>query len=211
MSTLERARRAIDGEVGMRLQYCGFTILEVLIAITIVAVGALGLARLQGIMVISHMETSNRPQAQALLADMVSRIEANRTNAASYATTTALGTGSTVFSTYASSGCPADVASGYEGYQRDQCQWDWALKGKNETMDSGSQWLGGMTSARGCIYSISTDPLIMRVVVVWQGETSTTDAMAAVSPGVLCGQGSYGTGDTLRRGMFADVVIPTLT
>ncbi|MBF8271746.1 MAG: type IV pilus modification protein PilV [Magnetococcales bacterium] len=195
----------------MRLTHSGFTLLEVLIALTVVAVGLLGLARLQGIMVLSHLETTNQPHAQALLADMVSRIEANGSNAGSYVTANSLGTGSTDFDAYASTGCPAETTTGYEVLQRDQCQWDWALKGRNETMTGGSQWLGGMENARGCIYSVSTSsPVIVRVVVVWQGATATVDTMASVSPGSLCGQGSYGTDDTFRRGMFADVVIPLL-
>jgi type IV pilus modification protein PilV len=64
----------------------GTSLIEVLVTIVILAIGLLGLAGLQSRLQVSEMESYQRAQALVLLNDMVGRIEANRTNAASYVT-----------------------------------------------------------------------------------------------------------------------------
>lgn len=171
----------------------GVTMLEVLIAILILAIGLLGVAGMQAQMQNAELEAYQRSQAIVLVQDMVDRINANRKNTASYVTGTALGTASTI-----DCSAPATVA------EKDQCEWNSALLGAAET--SGGSKLGAMAGARGCIGNpVTTMPRQMVVAVAWQG-VSPTAAPAATA----CGQGSYGGDERFRRAMIASVTIGCL-
>ena len=100
----------------------GTTMIEVLVAIVIVVVGLLGLAGLQSRASVAEMESFQRAQALLLMQDMVDRINANRKNAASYATSTPLGTGNS-----------AVDCSGKSGKALDLCEWNNSLLGAAET------------------------------------------------------------------------------
>lgn len=63
----------------------GFTLLEVLIAIVILAIGLLGLATLQAVGLQTNQSALHRTQATNLAYDMVDRIRSNRANIADYA------------------------------------------------------------------------------------------------------------------------------
>ena len=171
----------------------GVSMLEVLIAIGVLTIGLLGVAQLQFQMQTAEIEAYQRTQAIVLLQDMVDRINANRKNAADYATAAPLGTGSAVDCT-----APATLA------QRDQCDWHAALLGANETR--GAAKLGAMTEARGCISNpVTTMPRQVIIAVAWQGVSPTA------APGATgCGQGAYGADDRFRRAMVASVTIGCL-
>ena len=171
----------------------GVSMLEVLIAIGLLTVGLLGVAQLQFQMQTAELEAYQRTQAIVLLQDMVDRINANRKHAAEYATVAPLGTASTI-----DCSAPATLA------QRDQCDWQAALLGANETR--GGAQLGAMTEARGCISNpVTTMPRQVIVSVAWQGVSPT------VAPGATtCGQGAYGADDRFRRAMVASVTIGCL-
>jgi len=160
----------------------GATIIEVLVAIIIVVVGLLGLAGLHSRVSLAEVEAFQRSQAVVLLQDMVSRINANRRQAAQYAS----GVGLTPL------GTSAIDCSGKTGYDLDKCQWNNELFGAAEV--SGSNNVGAMLGARGCIEELqATMPRQYRVSVVWQGTVPT------VVPGATtCGQGAY-TDDKTRR------------
>jgi len=163
----------------------GFSLIEVLVTIVILAIGLLGLAGLQTHALTSQMESYQRSQALELVQDMASRINDNRIDAASYVTATPLGTGNTV--------CTATGA----GVAGDQCDWNNALLGAAET-DGSANPVGAMIGARGCVYQLtpaaSGVPGQYLVAVAWQGLNPT-----AANPAVNCGQGSYGSNDALRR------------
>lgn len=170
----------------------GFTMLEVLITIVIVALGLLGVAGLQARMQVAEVESYQRAQAIVLLDDMVARINANRKNSMSYVTTTPLGTDAAV----------ADC-TGLTGAALDLCAWNNSLLGATET--SGGQNRGAMIGARGCITNtVSTMPREFVVAVAWQGLAPT--AAPTIS---TCGQGSYGN-DATRRVLISRVKIGCL-
>jgi len=171
----------------------GFTMLEVLVTIVILAMGLLGVAGLQARMQVAEMESYQRAQAIVLLGDMVTRINANRKNATSYVTATPQGTGNAV----------ADCSGLTDRAALDLCAWNNALLGANET--TGTQTIGAMIGARGCIANtVATMPRQFVVAVVWQGLSPT------VAPGATtCGQGSYGN-DAARRAIVANVMIGCL-
>jgi type IV pilus assembly protein PilV len=180
----------------------GFALLEVLITLLIVLVGLLSLAGLQAKMVLVNRDSMQRSQAILLLQDMASRIKANRSQTANYVTTSPLGVQTSIHFN------PSDCST-LTGYQLDQCQWSRLLQGAAETLNGND--IGAMEGARGCIYSLGTNPDALRVVVVWQGATASTDPLAGlpVGSGRGCGSGDYGS-NSYRRAVFTDVIIPTL-
>lgn len=172
----------------------GFTMLEVLVTIVILAMGLLGVAGLQARMQVAELESYQRAQAIVLLDDIVARINANRKNAMNYVTATPQGTGNTA------GDCSV---SGLTRAQADLCAWNNALLGAAET--SGGQSTGAMIGARGCITNtVATMPRQFVVAVVWQGLSPTV-----VPSSTTCGQDSYGN-DATRRAIVANVMIGCL-
>jgi type IV pilus assembly protein PilV len=174
----------------------GVTMIEVLIAILVLTVGLLGVAGIQSQMQVAELEAYQRAQAIVLLQDMVNRINANRrvnaTTAADYVTGSPLGTSAMDCTT------AATVAA------KDLCEWNNALYGSSEA--SGTQTLGAMIGARGCITNpVNTMPREFVVAVAWQGMRPTLSPAATT-----CGQGSYGSDDRMRRALVARVVIGCL-
>jgi type IV pilus assembly protein PilV len=191
--------RANHGAFGFEAAQRGVSLIEVLVTVIILAFGLLALA---GLVVKSHaseFDAYQRAQAAVLLTDMAERINANRANAASYVTTTPLGTGEAVWTT-----CTTLAV----GATRDQCQWSKALQGSAESNANGNT--GAMVGARGCIEVVQTANTtpgscaagIYRVSIVWQGQSLTT------APSLACGQNLYGN-DKLRRALATLVEIGT--
>jgi len=160
----------------------GFTLIEVLVTLIILAFGLLGMATLQSKIQLSEMESYERGQAVALLADMLQRINVNGPNAASYVTYGTVGTGDTQPTNCGGSGTALDI-----------CEWSNALKGAGEH-NSGGLNVGAMIDAKGCITQIQAEntspgvcqPGIYRVTVTWQGNNSTVTP-TLVCPGVVAG------------------------
>jgi type IV pilus assembly protein PilV len=181
----------------------GFTLLEVLITIVILAFGLLGLVGLQTRMQLTEAEAFQRTQATLLLGDMAARVNANRTVVSQYgadAGKVTLGTG--VDDT---TNCAVATA----GPARDMCEWSEALKGASET--KGANNVGAMIGARGCIERLQAadtptcTPAIYRVTVAWQGLQPT------VASSLTCGVNSYGANDAMRRVIPVEVVMPQLS
>jgi len=174
----------------------GFTMLEVLITIVILAFGLLGVAGLQARIQLAEVEAYQRAQAIVLLQAMVDRITAGGKTATDYVTGTGspLGTGNAV-----DNNCAAAATTA----ARDRCEWNNALLGASEK--KGASTVGAMIGARGCITNpVTTMPREFVLAVVWQGIAPT------VAPAsTTCGQGLYGD-DKTRRAMIARVVIGCL-
>ena len=173
----------------------GFTLLEVLVTLIVLAIGMLGLANLQSKIHTTELESYQRAHAVLLLQDMVDRISTNRANAAAYVTGTGTGALGTADTQAASCG------SGAPGVARDQCEWSNSLKGSAEK--SGTTDVGAMVGARGCVSIISAG--IYQVSVVWQG-----NGLTAAPAGVTCATNLYGD-DTQRRAVSVPVQIASLT
>jgi type IV pilus assembly protein PilV len=150
----------------------GFSLIEVLVTLVILAIGLLGVAGMQARLQQSEMEAYQRSQALLLLDDMANRLAANRNAAASYvAATAAAAAGST---------CPASVAT---QLQRDASEWCNALQGAGET--SGSTNVGAMLGGRGCVQALGSGEYLL--TVAWQGMGPLT----APPAGVTCGANAY--------------------
>ena len=193
----------------------GFTLLEILITLIILAVGMLGLANLQSKIHVTEVESYQRAHAVLLLQDMVDRISSNR-NAlalARYAGANTLGTNSPE---QCAAGTLAAIpaTNGQRLAATDRCQWSSALLGASEqrAASAGGGAAGGMIGARGCIVQIQApNPApgvctagIYRVTVAWQGLHKT------VEPNDVCGAGQYGE-DGNRRAISQELSIGTPT
>ena len=185
----------------------GFTLLEVLITLIILAVGMLGLANLQSKIHVTEVESYQRAHAVLLLQDMLDRINANRATAALtlYAGANSLGKDSDEDCDVADIDA-VPLANGQRLAARDRCEWSTALLGASEQRGGANS--GGMIDARGCIEQIQAPdsttgvctPGIYRVTVVWQGLHRTT------APALACGKDDYGD-DTLRRAISTTISI----
>jgi type IV pilus assembly protein PilV len=174
----------------------GLSMIEVLIALFIVAFGLLGIAAFQSRLQTSEMESYQRSQAIILLQDMVNRINTNRTNANAYLTATPAGVGDT----------PASDCSTLPTLaQRDLCEWSHQLQGAAEL--AGTTRVGAIVGARGCIEQTAGITNEYRVTVTWQGLASQSPPPASIT----CGAGQYGGGvcsaDRCRRFVTALVRI----
>jgi len=176
----------------------GFTMLESLITIVILVIGILGLAGLQSRIQAAEMESYQRSQALILLDDMAARINANRSDAASYVTdATPLGTGD---------GLDPDCSGTAMGAPRDRCEWSNALKGSTETEGANGPNIGVMIGARGCITAVAgAVPPAYEIVVAWQGVSPL------VASDFACGDDADYGGATYRRAIAKVVTIGTPT
>ncbi|HEX8011780.1 MAG TPA: type IV pilus modification protein PilV [Casimicrobiaceae bacterium] len=176
----------------------GFTLLEVLITMVILALGLLGLFGLQTKAQKAEIESYQRTQALVLIQDIVDRMNANRADAFSQAYVTASPVGG--------GGALTDCA-GKTGADLDLCEWGNLLKGVAETAaggscttTSGTACIGGMTAAKGCIaYDAATELTdstgavqagtgLYTISIVWEGLSATT----LQSDQLKCGTAPYG-------------------
>lgn len=151
----------------------GSSMIEVLVTIVIIAFGLLGLAGLQSRMQVSEMESYQRAQALELLNDMANRISTNRSAAATYVTTSAVGAGMTC-----PSASPSDTLR-----QTDDREWCNALQGASEVA-SGSK-LGAVVGGRGCVDGLGNGEYM--ITIAWQGLMP----LSAPPASVTCGQNLY--------------------
>ena len=170
----------------------GFSLLEILVTVVIIAFGLLGAAGLQMKMIAEDQESFQRAQALLLLEDMQNRISANRVDAQSYVTATPVGTDDGIDCT-----APGTLAL------RDLCEWGDLLRGRAEALKEGDR-VGAMLGARGCVEQIGLDPLTLRVTVAWQGMSA-----AGASP-LGCATGLYGSDDGFRRAVSTRVAFGVL-
>jgi len=185
----------------------GYSLIEVMITMFIIAIGLLGLAGLQARALTGEIEAASRGQGLLLANDMADRIAANLSaakipsGAATYDQKDGGGV-LTVFGTDYSNSCitanPASLTAQAACCQTkssqaeiDICEWDLALKGIAESSGSATK-IGAMAGARGCVFLQSTN--IYEIDVVWQGR----DATGAVASDLTCGSTAI---TTKRRGV----------
>lgn len=175
----------------------GFTLIEVLVTIVILAVGLLGLALLQSTSLSNQLESLQRAQAMLLLEDMANRIRVN--NAA--ARTGGYPDGDQ-YGLQEAQDCAAIAVIA----ERDRCEWNRALLGNDVTTETGTA-VGAMNGATGCIENIAGSAdgeAVIRLTIAWQGMSATR------APDSLCGKDAYGEDDRFRRVARIDTVIADL-
>jgi len=176
----------------------GFTLIEVLVTVLIIAIGLLGLASLQITSLNNQMEAYQRTQAMLLLEDMTGRIRVNALAArnGAYADTVA---GSEVGLDDPEDQDCSTIAVAAD---RDICDWNYSLAGAGTVV--GANNIGSIVGARGCIENRvgSTDgEHIVRLTIAWQGMSATS------VPDSDCGEDAFGDDDSFRRTASIDVVL----
>ena len=161
----------------------GFTLIEVLIALVVLAFGMLALARTLGRSAQEELEAQQRAQAMTLAAEMASRIGNNPKQAALYV------------GDYVPVGPVEDCAALDPAavVALDQCEWRNRLRGA-DTFD-GDRGIGSPIAARGCV--INTAPNIYVVAIAWQGVLATEPAD---SP---CGADQFGPDTEKTRRVYS--------
>jgi len=155
----------------------GTSMVEVLVTLTILAFGLLGVAGLQTKVGTAEMESYQRAQALLALSQMTERMSANSAQAATYVSNNVVGTGDAQ---------PADCSGIAPGTNRDLCEWSNSLKGTTENSGAGAS-TGGLTGGRGCITQVQApNPAlgvcsagIYQVSVAWQGLAPTATPVLA--------------------------------
>jgi type IV pilus assembly protein PilV len=185
----------------------GVSMIEVLVAMVIIAFGLLGIAGLQVRLQASEMEAYQRSQAVLLVADLKGRMEANRLEITQYAVEAPLATPVGV------GACPV-WAAGLTRVKKDISQWCDALQGAGETTNAGANRVGAMIGGRGCVEDLGTSGVgdrSLRITVAWQGTTPIA------APAVPCGANQYDgaagsacQGDLCRRAISTIVRIGRL-
>jgi len=162
----------------------GFTLIDVLISLFILAFGMLALARVMAQSSVSEVEASQRAQAMMLVQDLAERINLNRKNAAAYV------------GSYTATWGPGGGAdcSTLTGVNLDVCEFQNLLAGST-TLD-GTSAIGAPIAARGCV--ISTAPNVYVIAVAWQGLVPTTGSDSA------CGTNAFDREENRR--VFSTVV-----
>lgn len=189
----------------MSLQPRGFSMLEVLITMVILAFGLLGLVNLQIKLQMNEVESYQRGQALMLLNDMAARLRAHSLNplvADDLARLEAHATG-TSWLGVDGTGCTGKPA----GTPLVDCSaWDTLLKGA--AIDQGGAGKGAMAGARGCVTQVQAAdfgfgvcrPPIFRVSVSWQG------LYESATPADDCAAGQYGA-EGFRRTVSTLVIV----
>jgi type IV pilus assembly protein PilV len=178
-----------------RLAVAGYSLIEVMITMFIIAIGLLGLAGLQARALNGEIEAASRGQGLLLANDMADRMAANLSSvkipagAATYdqqsgGVVTVFGTG---YTNTCITGNPASLsdqatccAAKSSQAEIDVCEWDLALKGIAES-SGGATKVGAMAGARGCVFLQAAN--IYEIDVTWQGR----DATGAVASDLTCG------------------------
>lgn len=194
----------------------GFSLIEVLVAITVVVIGLLGLAGMQARAQLAEFESYQRAQALVLLYDMMDRINNNKATASCFAATT-----SSTF--YGDASNPPALACSVSNPANNSLaiasmtQWHNLLQGSAELKGASATQVGAMIGARGCVtYDLNTEYLNAAtgvniggtgeytIAVSWQGMVST------FAPTKTCGGATEYGSETMRRTVWATMRIATL-
>jgi len=169
----------------------GFSLVEILVAVFVVSIGLLGVARMEIMAKNSNIEAIQRTTATQLAHDIIEKMRANPKQLASYAGKTV---GNSVIGT-PSTQCDAASCTDTELSAWDLYQWEQSLMGTGEK--SGTNNTGGLDTPRGCIAGPAAGgPGAYVVSIAWRGKTSIKTISTS-----NCGSGAglYGSGDEFRR------------
>ena len=154
----------------------GVALIELLVAMLIMAFGILGFVGFQARTALAQIEGYQRSQALILVNDISARMALNRANAAAYVATN-IGTTD-----------PGDCSTASNQAAKDICEWSLLIQGSAEKQ--GTAKLGAMTGARGCITSPATNQY--QISIAWQGVQATG------APANVCGLNAY-SNENMRR------------
>lgn len=192
-----------------RTRQRGFTMVEVMITVLILAVGMLAIAGLQMTAKRSGQQAWQRSLAILLADNMIERIRANPAAVEDYHTGLgdgALGGGSI---DEEPTDCAAGECSAQEMAEWDLWNWERRLDGA-AIQDADDNDAGGLIEPHGCIVfeeagAAAPNTGRLRVVVSWEALTETSDAVPADEE--ACGEADAGTLASRRQVVVNTYVI----
>lgn len=184
----------------------GVSLLEVMVAVFILAVGVLGVTGLQVTSKRGNFESVQRTTATYLAQDLIERIRANKANLNVY---TNDGAGRTIALTaddgLTDTDCTSASCDGANIAMYDLYQFAQGLAGVAELQ--GTAETGGLVAPTVCITGVAATPGAVNVAVAWRGLTALSN------PGIdTCGEGSGrydadGDSDVLRRVLVVNAYV----
>lgn len=181
----------------------GFSLIEVLFAIFIFAVGLLGIAGLQLFAKQNNFDAVQRTSAALLVNEIAEKIRANPASAALYAssvTDLANATLPTTVCTKATA-CTSDNLAAF-----DLRNWYEAILGVSE-QSSGGNSVGGLVSPSACISSVTNavgEVVGYDIAIAWRGKAAMTNPTSSA-----CGEDPdvYGTDNVYRRVIVFSIAV----
>jgi type IV pilus assembly protein PilV len=199
-------RGAIRGGAPSTGRYArGATLIEVLIAMLVLAVGILGLMGLQINGKRTNYEALQRSAAVSLAQDMMNRMRANPNRASdtafldtNYDTTTLGYTAGGVGGNQITAAPPDCVSAGANCSHEQLAVFDLATW---ETRLDAAATGDGLINPTGCIdvSLTATDGSLVTVMVVWESKIDLDQTALLARMPVACGAGKYGTSDARRQ------------
>jgi len=186
----------------------GFTLIEVLIALFILAVGILGIIGLQLFAKQNNFDSVQRTAAATLATDIVERMRMNKSALADYISTKEpVAAPAAIPTDCAASGTPCTPS---ELAQHDLNTWYSLISGLSDKQ--GASNVGGLTEPSACIIQ---DPSGVggvvgktqyRIVIAWRGRTPLSNSTRSTCGNDATGA-RYGAGDAYRRIFILDARI----
>ena len=170
----------------------GFSLLEVMIALVILASGILGAVAMQAMAKKGSFDSMQRSLASAIAQDIIERMRSNQsitTILESYEGTYGL---AEFTAPVPRCNTQASICTAAQMVRNDLYEWQQILTGADVT--SGSDNVGGLVGAIGCITHANN---AVTVVISWQGRTEFVDSATA----------NCGTGSNKRRQIVVSAFI----
>jgi type IV pilus assembly protein PilV len=175
----------------------GMTLLEVMVAVFVLSIGLIGIAKLQVASKQNNFDAVQRITATTLAYEILERMRANPTHLAGYVNVngTLILNGTTI-STEPSPTCVSGAkCNGDELAAHDIWEFQEALNGVTEK--NGSTYTGGLDSFTACISGPTTGEAgVYTVAIAWRGRTALSNPASN-----NCGAttGLYGSNNEYRR------------
>ncbi|HEX6930464.1 MAG TPA: type IV pilus modification protein PilV [Gammaproteobacteria bacterium] len=166
----------------------GFSLIEILVALFVFAIGILSVAGLQIVSKRTNFEAVQRTSATFLAYDILERMRANPRELGSYVDVTLGATRPAPAVMCDASACTAEELAAFDVWE-----WQRAIQGVAE--QSAGTSTGGLVNPTGCIAGPAAGGQgTYTITIAWQG----VDALTNEFDDNLCGNGNAGYGETLE-------------
>lgn len=183
----------------------GFTLIEVMIALFVFAVGMLGLSWMQTVSKKSVVESQQRSIASLLAYDLAERMRANPGATNSYLLGAQAGVGRGTLATPRD--CVANECNQIQMAAYDLWVWEQAIDGAVETYQQGGNSVaaGGLVTPTGCVDGPGGGgDGVYTVSIVWRGTDALSDPL---SNDCGAGTGLYGANDEFRQIVTMEIYV----
>lgn len=185
----------------------GYSLIEILIGMLILAIGILGMASMQISSKRMGHDALQRSIATSLAHDMMERMRINRQELGSYVGTSGTSSGATTIGGTAtatskpSPDCATSVCTPDQLAAYDLWEWEQALRGATEVSADGNS-IGGLVNPTACI---THNNGLVTLAIAWDSFQNLGNPFEPVQCGV--GLGLYGTDDEERQVVFFTTMI----